>query len=45
MKKRTKWKSFDKKNSIKEGDENFQYDVRKDFDHDEYAEEWDDDSY
>ena len=36
---------FYKKNNIKEGDENFQYDVRKDFDHDEYAAEWDDDSY
>ena len=34
---------FYKKNSIKEGDENFH--VRKDFDHDEYAVEWDDDSY
>lgn len=33
------------KNSVKVGDENFQYDVRKDFNHDDYAAEWDDDSY
>ena len=43
--KKNQMEKFYKKNSIKEGDENFQYDVRKDFDHDEYAAEWDDDSY
>lgn len=43
--KKSKMEKFYNKNSIKEGDENFQYDVRKDFDHDEYAAEWDDDSY
>ena len=37
-------KYFDK-NSIKVGDPNYQYDVRKDFNHEEYAAEWDDDSY
>ena len=36
---------FYEKNSVKVGDENFQYDVRKDFNHDDYAAEWDDDSY
>ena len=33
------------KNNIKKGDADFQYDVRKDFNHEEYAAEWDDDSY
>ena len=33
------------KNNIKVGDEDFQYDVRKEFDHEKYAAEWDDDSY
>jgi len=33
------------KNNIKKGDVDFQYDVRKDFNHEEYAAEWDDDSY
>ena len=37
-------KYFDK-NSIKVGDPNYQYDVRKDFNHEEYAAEWDEDSY
>ena len=36
---------FYEKNCVKVGDENFQYDVRKDFNHDDYAAEWDDDSY
>lgn len=33
------------KNNIKVGDEDFKYDVRKEFDHEKYAAEWDDDSY
>ena len=33
------------KNNIKKGDANFQYDIRKEFDHEQYAAEWDDDSY
>jgi hypothetical protein len=33
------------KNNIKKGDAKFQYDVRKEFDHEQYAAEWDDDSY
>ena len=37
-------KYFDK-NSIKVGDPGYQYDIRKDFNHEEYAAEWDEDSY
>ena len=37
-------KYFDK-NNIKVGDPGYQYDVRKDFNHEEYAAEWDEDSY
>ena len=33
------------KNNIKKGDANFQYDIRKEFDHEQYAAEWDDESY
>ena len=33
------------KNNIKKGDAKFQYDIRKEFDHEQYAAEWDDDSY
>ncbi|MCQ2821423.1 MAG: hypothetical protein MJ252_29535 [archaeon] len=33
------------KNRIKKGDEGYEYDVRKDFDNDQYEAEWDDDSY
>lgn len=33
------------KNRIKKEDSNFEYDVRKDFDNDQYEAEWDDDSY
>ena len=33
------------KNNIKKGDANFKYDIRKEFDHEQYAAEWDDDSY
>ena len=32
------------KNNIKKGDANFQYDIRKEFDHEQYAAEWDDES-
>ena len=37
-------KYFDK-NNIKVGDPGYQYDIRKDFNHEEYAAEWDEDSY
>jgi len=33
------------KNNIKKGDANFQYDVRKEFDNEQYAAEWDDESF
>jgi centrosomal protein CEP19 len=33
------------KNNIKKGDANFQYDIRKEFDHEQYAAEWDEESY
>jgi hypothetical protein len=32
------------KNNIKKGDANFQYDIRKEFDQEQYAAEWDDES-
>lgn len=43
--KKSQMDKFYEKNSIKVGDSNFEYDVRKDFNHDEFAAEWDDDSY
>ena len=33
------------KNNIKKGDANFKYDIRKEFDHEQYAAEWDEESY
>jgi centrosomal protein CEP19 len=33
------------KNNIKKDDANFKYDIRKEFDHEQYAAEWDDESY
>ena len=33
------------KNNIKKGDANFQYDIRKEFDNEQYAAEWDDESF
>ena len=33
------------KNNIKKGDANFQYDIRKEFDQDQYGAEWDDESF
>ena len=33
------------KNNIKKGDTNFKYDIRKEFDHEQYAAEWDEESY
>ena len=39
--KKEKMDVFFRKNNLKEGDEGYQYDVRKDFKQDEYAAEWD----
>ena len=39
--KKEKMDVFFRKNNIQEGDEGYQYDIRKDFKQDEYAAEWD----
>ena len=45
MKKKNEMNKYFDKNNIKVGDPGYQYDVRKDFNHEEYAAEWDEDSY
>ena len=43
MKKKEMDKIYEK-NKIEYGDKNFQYDIRKDFNNNQYAAEWDEDS-